>query len=162
MMAGVKLAPHEWVKETRLDRGIRQEDVETLTAKIGPRSKISQSHLSKIERGNAPLSGLGPERMDALRQVIGVSTEEWFTHTGLSLITAETPDSSVPARRLRPIPHGLQEMINERMSLAPELGDERWQQYLAGQRFATGSATPERWWNLFLVLRAAGVEPGGN
>lgn len=53
-------------------------------------------------------------------------------------------------------------MIDEKEALAPELSSERWQQYLAGQRFSTGDATPERWWNLFLLLKNAGVEPGGN
>ena len=53
-------------------------------------------------------------------------------------------------------------MIAAKGHLAPELKEERWQQYLAGQRFSTGSVSPERWWNLFLLLKSAGVEPGGN
>lgn len=73
---------------------------------------------------------------------------------------AQSPQAALP--RQRPIPPELAEMIEEKGHLAEELQTERWQQYLAGQRFSTGRATPERWWNLFLVLKNAGVEPGGN
>lgn len=159
----LKIGPHEWIREVREDKGIRQSDVEDRTAQLGARHKISQSHLSKIEKGRAPLAGLGAERMDALRQVLGISPAEWAEKTGFQIVTP-TPEAAPAAeqRRLRPIPDALADMIEEKKELAPELMTERWQQYLAGQRFSTGEASPERWWNLYLLLKNAGVEPGGH
>lgn len=65
-------------------------------------------------------------------------------------------------RGLRPIPPELQVMIEDKAALAPELGEKRWQQYLAGQRFAAGPASAEQWWNLYLVVKNAGIEPSEN
>lgn len=149
------LEAHEWLKDTRLRRGLTQPQIELETAKLGAR--ITQGHLSKVENGNRAISTLGPERMEALRVALGVSPEEWAEHTGLRIVV---PVATVP--RLRPLPEELTQMIDEKGHLAEELLTERWQQYLAGQRFSTGRATPERWWNLFLLLKNAGVEPGGN
>lgn len=98
VMALPKLPPHEWLREYRQDKGVRQEDIERLTAAYGPRSKISQSHLSKIERGNAPLIGLGAERINALRLALGMSAEEWVENTGVQIVTAAS-DVTPPAPR---------------------------------------------------------------
>lgn len=74
----------------------------------------------------------------------------------------QNANSLPPKKNLRPLPPELEQMIDEKSVLDSDLLTERWQQYLAGQRFSTGRATPERWWNLFLLLKNAGVEPGGN
>lgn len=96
--------------------------------------------------------------MEALRLALNISAEEWAERTGLRIVVP----TANPLPRQRPIPPELTQMIDEKGHLAEELLTERWQQYLAGQRFSTGRATPERWWNLFLLLKNAGVEPGGN
>lgn len=150
------LEAHEWLKDMRLQRGLTQPQVEVETAKLGAR--ITQGHLSKVENGNRPISTLGPERMEALRLALNISPEDWAERTGLRIVVP----TSAPSPRLRPLPSELAEMIEEKGHLAEELQTERWQQYLAGQRFSTGRATPERWWNLYLLLKNAGVEPGGN
>lgn len=97
---GVKLEPHEWLREQREDRKIRQSDIESLTAKMGSKSRISQSHLSKIEKGHSALIGLGAERMDALRKALGLTPEEWLSGTGIQIVT-EVPSYD---RKLSPVP----------------------------------------------------------
>lgn len=119
---------------------------------------VDKSYISKLEGGqhHAGRSKYFPQLVRVLR----LTPEDVARLNPIaSLRGAASPD---PAPRRRPLPAALQEMIDEKQALAPELSDERWQQYLAKQRFATGSATPERWWNLFLVLKNAGIEPGGN
>lgn len=101
-----------------------------------------------------------PEVFEKLVSALGWTPEEFAAETTLDLpgLTSLNPEP----KRKRPLPAELQTMIDEKGKLDPDLHTERWQQYLAQQRFATGSATPERWWNLFLLLKNAGVEPGGN
>ena len=98
--------PHEWLRERREDRGIRQVDVETRSMEMDPRLKISQSHLSKIEKGHSPLAGLGAEKLNVLRQILGISSEEWVRRTGLNIVVAAspTPDEVRPILDLHRIP----------------------------------------------------------
>lgn len=86
VMAGETDDVREWLRDTRLARGLKQEEVEKATAELGAEFRVSQSYLSKIERGFRSLRSLGPERMDALRQVLGVSPLEWVTRTGYQLV----------------------------------------------------------------------------
>ncbi|GHG34573.1 hypothetical protein GCM10017784_30540 [Deinococcus indicus] len=138
--------------------------------------ELTQTTVSELERGKYGPEHLTAFRLAALARGLNWTIPELEKVTGLELgIYTETLDVATdddgrtiavfrnpPPPRLRPIPSELAEMIEEKSHLAEELQTERWQQYLAGQRFSTGRATPERWWNLFLLLKNAGVEPGGN
>lgn len=142
--------------------------------------ELTQTTVSELERGKYGPEDLTAFRLAALAKGLNWTIPELEKATGLNLgiyvSESETLDivrneagevigaafRNPPPPRLRPIPSELAEMIEEKGHLAEELQTERWQQYLAGQRFSTGRATPERWWNLFLVLKNAGVEPGGN
>ena len=78
---------HTWLRELRTRLGLRQDQVETHTAALGENCRVTQSYLSKLERGSKPLSALTPHKMNALRQLYRVTPEEWAAHTGLSVIT---------------------------------------------------------------------------
>lgn len=149
------------IKERRLDLGLNRPAFVAQMGKFG--QDITPDYLNKLERGTASLARASLEVREAIRSVLGYSREEWHKLTGLFTpdLTDDAP-STVFSSRPRPLPEALETMIEEKQALAPELATERWQQYLAGQRFSTGEATPERWWNLFLLLQSAGVEPGGN
>lgn len=130
---------------------------------------LTQTTVSELERGKYGPEDLTATRLASLARGLNWSVAELEQATGINLGLSsyvpradEAPSPPVVKPRPRPLPSALQEMIDEKEALAPELATERWQQYLAGQRFSTGEATPERWWNLFLLLKSAGVEPGGN
>lgn len=160
-MSMPKPLAHEWLKEYRLDKKIRQEDVERFTSALGPRSRISQSHLSKIERGNAPLIGLGAERIDALRQALGLSLEEWLDYTGIQIATAVAELPEAPAGFPEPLykkrdeiymPEGLLEAIRL-FGDVPEYADLKLpdvQRQLANHRgFDGGPQTAGQWLAFF-------------
>lgn len=143
------------LKERREAKGLTQEQV------VEGTTVPTASYLSNLEAGK--VNPARSKHLPSLSQFLRLSEDDIRAINPAAVITVAPPDPApAPARRPRALPAELEEMIRERRGLAPELLDERWQQYLAGQRFATGSASPERWWNLFLVLRNAGVEPGGN
>lgn len=181
----LKLAPHEWIRSIREDKGIRQSDVEKRSAEFG--AKISQSHLSKIEKGNAPLAGLGAERMDALRRALDLTPEDWVSHTGLRLVVKEeseeyssvathfpgqslkveyrdgAPVAVLPITSSNSLPQALQEAIELYGRRFSDLNDPVWQQYLAGFRWRDGEPEdPEAWLDLYRDLTRAGVVPGSN
>lgn len=150
------------LKTRRFELGKSQEGV-ALDSGI-----LNQTTVSELEGGKYELQNLTAARVAGLARGLEWTLAELEAETGVDLglsgYTSKS-DPSPPARekpRPRPLPEALEQMIEEKQALAPELATERWQQYLAGQRFSTGEATPDRWWNLFLVLKSAGVEPGGN
>ena len=129
---------------------------------------LNQTTVSELEGGKYELQNLTAARIAGLARGLDWTLAELEAETGVDLGLSGyaskldlAPSTSAKTRR-RPLPESLEQMIEEKQGLAPELATERWQQYLAGQRFSTGEATPERWWKLFLLLQSAGVEPGGN
>ncbi|KEF35513.1 hypothetical protein RDMS_01810 [Deinococcus sp. RL] len=155
-MPMMPLTPQEaggLLKERREAKGLTQEQV------VDGTTVPSGSYLSNLESGK-----VNPGRskhFPSLAAFLGLSEEEIRAINPSAVITL-TPEPPAPSPRPRSLPDELAEMIAAKGHLAPELKEERWQQYLAGQRFSTGSVSPERWWNLFLLLKSAGVEPGGN
>lgn len=148
-----------YFKKLRTDRKLRLQDV------VDGTTLPNVQYLSALEGGR--YNPLNSEHFPSLAKFFRLSREEIERirpGTIVEIVAESAPVDSLtpPAPRRRSLPAALQQMIEEKQGLAPELADERWQQYLAGQRFSTGGATPERWWNLFLVLKNAGVEPGGN
>lgn len=117
------------------------------------------SYLSHMANGR--VNWVEGEYFRPLTVALNLSVEE-IRELKPEIVWSDTVSDKPPPPRLRPLPEELTQMIDEKGHLAEELLTERWQQYLAGQRFSTGRATPERWWNLFLLLKNAGVEPGGN
>ncbi len=144
------LEPHEWLKQVRNDKGIRQDQVEAFTSELGPKARISQSHLSKIERGYASLQDLGPQRMDALRRALRLSVEEWTTHTGLTIVTpAEAQEIELPdALREASARFGP-------MAEFADLADPAWLQLLstASPFDWDGPETPEEWLAFYMSVR---------
>lgn len=168
MRVASKLLPHVWVKEIREDKSIRQTDVERFTEALGPRYRISQSHLSKIEKGLSPLAGLGPMRMDALRQALGLSTEEWIEGTGLSIVTPDdlqpignspVPPVVAPLDLPLVIPPELQQLIDEKADKPgyEALNSKKALQALTAQRAYLGAEdgpqTVDQWQEYFLSIR---------
>lgn len=163
----VKLDPHEWIRQTREDRGLRQTDVERQSVELGLQLKISQSHLSKIEKGHSPLAGLGALKLDALRQILGVDPDEWVEKTGLELVTAATssprrpgpPVSVAPVVPFREtpitIPSELQEMVEKHGDAYPVLKTEQMQRMLAAPRnfggAEVGPQTAEDWFDYWMA-----------
>lgn len=83
---------HTWLRELRTRLGLRQDQVEALTAALGEDARVTQSYLSKLERGSKPLHAMTPRRLDALRQVYRVTPQDWVTHTGLEVVTPAQAD----------------------------------------------------------------------
>lgn len=121
---------------------------------------LNQTTVSELEGARYEIGNLTAARLAALARGLDWTVAELEKNLALDFGLGNEENSPAPA--LRPLPPELQDMIADKAALAPELATERWQQYLAKQRFATGSATPERWWNLFLLLKNADIEPGGN
>lgn len=82
-------SPDAWLRTTRVRLGLKQEDVETRTAALGDAYRVTQSYLSKLERGLKALSDVAPAKLDALRRVYGLTPAEWTAHTGLHLVTPD-------------------------------------------------------------------------
>lgn len=133
----------------------RQEDVAN-------DAEVSQKLISELERGEQDLSSVGIGRVSNIARALDWTLNELQEATGLDFGIENIIVAPAAPKRLRKLPRELEEMIDEKAELAPELATERWQQYLAGQRFSTGKADKDRWWNLYLTLKNAGIEPGGN
>lgn len=151
------LQPHQWVKERRLDLGLRQEDVETRSAQMGSKHVISQSHLSRIERGTKSLSSLGPDRMDALRRILDVSHEEWVERTGLEIVTKERLEQA--GRNFSPapiveIPPNLKEALEFLAKEDPAYADPILAEKLAMADPEDGNTDPpvSDWMNLAMAV----------
>ncbi|GGM39604.1 hypothetical protein GCM10008956_15050 [Deinococcus arenae] len=71
-----------WLRHTRKARRLSQEHISTYTAQFGPDSTISRTLLSHVECGRTKLTSLGPQRLEALRQALGVPADEWRTQVG--------------------------------------------------------------------------------
>lgn len=149
-----KYAAGELLKKRREERGYTQEQVvENTTVPVA-------AYLSELENGKVHVGR--SKHFPSLAVFLRMSDDDIRSINPSAVISVAPSELLAPRPRLRPIPVELQEMIDEKSALVPELADERWQQYLAGQRFATGRASAERWWNLYLVVKNAGIEPGGN
>jgi len=85
---------HVWLRELRRKLGLNQHDVEQGTAAFGEAARVTQSYLSRLERGSKPLSALTPPKMNALRVLYRVSPDEWTAHTGLAIITPPDTDEA--------------------------------------------------------------------
>jgi repressor LexA len=85
----VAMTAEEWLTDQRVLAGLNQDQVDRKTRELGAR--VSQSYLSQLERGIKPLSALDGARMDALRRVYRLTTEEWVKATGLAIVTASDP-----------------------------------------------------------------------
>ena len=154
----LRLLPHEWLRQVREDKGIRQTDVETRSTELGQR--ISQSHLSKIEKGASPLAGLGAAKLDVLRRVLGIPVDVWLHHTGLELVTP----SALSAAALYDLPEEEEEEVIDLALLAaadkygsdPEFSDIKhpaWLSFLNRTDFRQRPTTPEQWLSKFIKYR---------
>lgn len=142
------------LRTRREEKGLTQEQVVENT------TVPTASYLSNLEAGK--VNPARSKHFASMATFLRLSEEDIRTINPSAVISVTPPEPATPRPRLRPIPAELQEMIDEKSELVPELAEERWQQYLAGQRFSTGRASAERWWNLYLVVKNAGIEPGGN
>jgi len=150
------------LRDWMADKGLKAPSLVQSVEKQG--QQISADYVRKLTRGERELSSVPLELREAIRRSLRVGAEDWEKATGLATAADLDPDPLVFARpvRQRELPEALQQMIEQRKHLDPSVLEPRWQQYMAGQRFSTGTATPDRYWNLFLLLKNAGVEPGGN
>lgn len=144
-----KLEPHEWIKQVREDKKINQSTIEERTIKFDPRARISQSYISKIEKGLTPLASLGPLRLEALRQALGVTTDDWVTNTGLIIVTQAERDDQPE------LPNSLQEASIKYGDSIPDLRNSEWLQLLrsVSPHNWDGPETPEEWLALYMNLR---------
>ena len=71
-----------WLKHTRQARRLSQEHIATYTAQLGPQSAISRTRLSHVECGRIKRTPLGPHRLEALRQALGIPADEWQAQVG--------------------------------------------------------------------------------
>lgn len=148
------LQPHEWVREVREDKGIRQVDVEKRSAEIDPRLKISQSHLSKIEKGRSPLAGLGAEKLDVLRQILDVEPQQWVRSTGLDLVMASDIEDGEGHKGKEDFPPGLVEAAEQYKSIDPLMAHPKVLLALSKAGFfGGGPRSPQEWIQYFVSVR---------
>ncbi|WP_168734764.1 helix-turn-helix domain-containing protein [Deinococcus sp. KSM4-11] len=158
------------LRARRVALDLRQEDIAARTE-----DAISQGTISDLERGKVLISNLTSTRVSHLASALNWTVAEMQEALGIRLtaevvkhggyLINEVPASAVRTTTTTPrraLPEELEDMIRMRRDDNPELNEERWQQYLAGQRFGTGSVSAERWWRLYLLLKAEGIEPGGH
>ena len=62
-----------WLLERRLALGLGQGEVSQRTSGGGLPARLTQPYLSRLERGERPLSALTPARQDALRRALEIS-----------------------------------------------------------------------------------------
>lgn len=86
-----------WLRERRLSLGLRQDEVARRTAGEGG---VTQPYLSRLERGERPLTALTPARQDALRRALEISVGEWAARTGLPLLSPLPPEGLPPGGEL--------------------------------------------------------------
>ncbi|WP_415831146.1 hypothetical protein, partial [Deinococcus frigens] len=82
------------IKERRLDLGLNRPSFVAEMARHG--QDITPDYLNKLESGRAPLSRASLSVREALRAVLGFSSEQWQEATGLyvSPTTAPHPASA--------------------------------------------------------------------
>ena len=154
------------IKERRLDLGLNRPAFVAQMEKHG--QDITPDYLNKLERGTAPLSRASLEVREAIRAVLGYSTEKWQELTGLY-----TPDvvSSPTPRRIGPpvppvvqpldlpldIPAELQKVIDRHGRDYPELLNETTLRALVAPRLFAGHSqgpqTSDQWLEYFLMNR---------
>jgi len=164
-MTDPKVPVHIWLQDLRDKARLSQSEVDLKTRQLGGR--VSQSYLSQIEKGYKSLEAMEPPRMDALRQVYGVSVEEWARRTGLTIVTSESQkESSERARSTNPVRElwpNLALAIEEYGDRARyrEMATPEWRDYLNTFDFYDGhDLPPEGWAELFLTLKQSNVRPG--
>lgn len=67
----------EWLRLVRERQGLRQIDVATRLAALGPEAALTRGQLSRLESGKLSLSFLGAFQAEGLRQVLKISQAEW-------------------------------------------------------------------------------------
>ena len=141
-----------YFKALRTAKKLRLQDV------VDGTTVPSAQYLSALEGGR--YNALNSEHFASLVKFFSLTREEIERIRPGTIVEVIAADDK--ASKPRALPEGLQQMIAEKQHLDPTLKEERWQQFLAQQKFATGGATAQRYWNLFLLLKNADVEPGGN
>lgn len=80
-----------WLQQRRTQLGLGQGEISRLTVELGGAAgHVTQPYLSRLERGERPLSALTAARQDALRRALQISVSEWMARTGLPVL-APTP-----------------------------------------------------------------------
>ena len=67
----------EWLRVVRERQGLRQVDVATRLALLGPQAALTRVQLSRLERGNLNFASLESSQLEGLRQVLNISQPEW-------------------------------------------------------------------------------------
>lgn len=94
-----------WLQERRHHLGLGQGEISELTAQHGGQEgRITQPYLSRLERGERPLSALTAARQDALRRALQVSASEWVARTGLLLLTPQPSEDWLSTLELVRVP----------------------------------------------------------
>ncbi len=93
-----------WLLQRRLELGLGQAEVSQRTSAQGQAARLTQPYLSRLERGERPLSALTPARQDALRRALEVSAGEWLARTGLPLLTPAPSEDALETLELIRVP----------------------------------------------------------
>lgn len=93
-----------WLLERRLALGLGQGEVSQRTSGGGLPARLTQPYLSRLERGERPLSALTPARQDALRRALEISAGEWLARTGLPLLAPAPAEDALGTLELVRVP----------------------------------------------------------
>lgn len=93
-----------WLLERRLELGLGQGEVSRRTSVGGLPTRLTQPYLSRLERGERPISALTPARQDALRRALEISAGEWLARTGLPLLTPAPNEDALGTLELVRVP----------------------------------------------------------
>lgn len=72
----------DWINQQRLKRGLRWSEVGKAMERFHGVS-VTTDYLYKLRRGAAPLANASLEVREALRNVLGISEDDWYAGTGL-------------------------------------------------------------------------------
>lgn len=67
----------EWLRLVRERQGLRQVDVATRLAELGPHVALTREQVSRLESGKLLFSYMGFFQAEGLRQVLNISQAEW-------------------------------------------------------------------------------------
>lgn len=157
------------IKDRRLDLGLNRPAFVAQMEKHG--QDITPDYLNKLERGTAPLSRASLEVREAIRVVLGYTSEQWQEMTGLyvpaqpgrRIPDAERkgwiiPDETEPEPE---IPDALDEAAKlYGHGLNAPLAERRWLLELASLDFREEPETPEDWLAIYVRL-AKLINPKG-
>lgn len=106
----------QYLRALRKERGMNRPTVET-TARNIHSVELSANYLYKIEAGERDLTNAALPVREALRQIYGVTREDWTKATGLFV-----PNAEVASTPMAPVVYRVSKPITGDQPINPDIG----------------------------------------